>query len=99
MDTLEAVKPLHVHGVKVRRLCSHAAVCLVTVTHPAAGHDVGAPSASVRIFPQTVYCKVLSYKKKGWPRYALAPSPELVRQVSAIVRLAPRLHTVSACVP
>ena len=45
-------------------------------------------------------------EKKGWPRYALAASPELVRHVSAIVRLVsaliplwPRLQTLSALCP
>ena len=44
---------------------------------------------SCRVFPQTVYFPKqvpvrFSLRKKGWPRYALAASPELVRPVSAM---------------
>ena len=43
-----------------------------------------------------------SLRKKSWPRYALAASPEppnLVRLVSALIPLWPRLHALSAMCP
>ena len=38
-------------------------------------------------------------QNKGWSQYALAASPELVRHVSALIPLWPRLHTLSAMCP
>ena len=50
-------------------------------------------------FPQTVYCGVLSYGKKGCPRCALAAFLELVRHVSASCPLWPRPQTLSGICP
>ena len=46
-------------------------------------------------FPKQFTVGLSLRKKRGWPRYALATFPELVRHVSALCLLGPSLRTLS----